>query len=395
MANRYRHVSGGDRWQNSREVTWRMISISKIEKAVLVLGLAACAMSQAGEHPNLIMTKAGVESIRAELGEVPLFDATVAKVKAEVDAEIELGIDTPIPLDYSGGYTHERHKRNFFIMQKAGALYQILNDQKYANYVRDMLLQYEAMYMDLPLHPKERSYARGKLFWQCLNDANWLVYVSQAYDAIYDWLSAAERETLEQNLFRPFADHISIDSPQFFNRVHNHATWGNAAVGMIGLVMGDDELVHRALYGVEDDRNGLGDKDDDGGFIREEGQQPGFLSNLEEPFSPDGYYTEGPYYQRYAMYPFLIFAQALHNVKPEMGIFEYKDGVLLKAVDALLNLSDADGEFFPINDGQKGMSYHARSLVTAVDMAYLMGGEDPRLLGIAVEQGRVLLDDAG
>jgi len=349
----------------------------------------------AGEHPSLIMTKAGAEKIRAELGTVPLFDATLANVKAEVDAEIELGIDTPIPKDFSGGYTHQRHKQNFLILQKAGVLFQILDDEKYANYVRDMLFQYEAMYKDLPLHPQTRSYARGKLFWQCLNDANWLLFVSQAYDSIYNWLSAEERKTLEENLFRPFADHISVDSPQFFNRVHNHSTWGNAAVGMIGLVMGDDELVQRALYGLQDDGLDVGAKDNDGGFIKVEGQKVGFLANIDEPFSPDGYYTEGPYYQRYAMYPFLAFAQGLHNVKPDLRILDYKDGVLLNAVDTLLALSDADGEFFPLNDGQKGMSYHSRELVTAVDIAYHVGGQDPRLLSIAEEQGQVLLDDSG
>jgi len=343
----------------------------------------------------LILTKAGVEKIRAELGTVPLFDTTLENVKAEVDAEIELGIDTPIPKDLSGGYTHERHKRNFLIIQKAGVLFQILEDEKYANYVRDMLFQYEAMYKDLPVHPQTRSYARGKLFWQCLNDANWLLYVSQAYDSIYTWLSEEERQTLEENLFRPFADHISVDSPQFFNRVHNHSTWGNAAVGMIGLVMEDDELVQRALYGLKDDGLATGVKDNDGGFIKVEGQKVGFLANLEEPFSPDGYYTEGPYYQRYAMYPFLAFAQGLHNVKPDLKIFDYKDGVLLNAVDTLLALSDADGEFFPLNDGQKGMSYHSRELVTAVDIAYHIGGQDPRLLSIAEEQRQVLLDDSG
>jgi hypothetical protein len=361
----------------------------------VILGLVIPAISQAGEHPNLIMTKAGVEKIRAELGTVPLFDATVASVKAEVDAEIELGIDTPVPRDYSGGYTHERHKRNFFIIQKAGVLYQILEDDRYAEYVRDMLFQYEAMYKDLPLHPKTRSYARGKLFWQCLNDSNWLVYVSQAYDTIYDYLSAEERQQLEDNLFRPFADHISVDNPQFFNRIHNHSTWGNAAVGMIGLVMGDDELIKRALYGIPFEDIDTAAKDDDGGFIYDKDGKAGFFANLEEPFSPDGYYTEGPYYQRYAMYPFLIFAQGLHNAKPDLEIFAHRDGVLLKAVDALLKLSDADGEFFPLNDGQKGMSYHARELVTAVDIVYLVGGEDPRLLGIAEEQRKVLLDDAG
>ncbi|MEQ9561457.1 MAG: alginate lyase family protein, partial [Woeseiaceae bacterium] len=363
--------------------------------ALGVLLLAALTPSRAAEHPGLVITRAGVEGIRAQLGSLPLFDATLRSVKEEVDAEIALGIDTPIPKDFSGGYTHERHKKNFFVLQKAGALFQILQDDRYAIYIRDMLFQYEVMYRDLPLHPQERSYARGKLFWQCLNDSNWLLYVSQAYDAIYDWLPAEERKTLEEGLFRPFADFLSIENPQFFNRVHNHSTWGTAAVGMIGLVMGDDELVERALYGIKDGVLEPGAKDNDGGFIRVEGQRAGFLANLEEPFSPDGYYTEGPYYQRYAMYPFLVFSQALHNTKPELEIFRYKDGVLLKGVNTLLNLSDADGDFFPLNDAQKGMSYHARELVTAVDIAYHVGGRDPKLLSIAEAQGEVLLDDSG
>ena len=372
-----------------------MKTCNRLAVTLLLSVLALPAFSQSSQHPSLFMTKEGAGNIRAELGNVPLFDATLKEAREEVDAEIALGIDTPIPKDFSGGYTHERHKRNFLVAQKAGVLFQILQDERYAEYVRDMLLQYEAMYKDLPLHPQERSYARGKLFWQCLNDSNWLVYMSQAYDAIYDWLSAEERTRLEGNLFRPFADFISIENPQFFNRVHNHSTWGNAAVGMIGLVMDDDELVQRALYGIEDDGLPVGGRDNDGGFIKAEGQKSGFLANIDEPFSPDGYYTEGPYYQRYAMYPFLAFAQGLHNVRPDLKIFQYKDGVLLKAVTTLLNLSDADGEFFPLNDAQKGMSYYSRELVTAVDIAYHVGGQDPQLLGIAEAQGQVLLDDAG
>jgi hypothetical protein len=369
-----------------------------IKVKTMLLTLLAMIMSlelQAQEHPKLIMTKAGVEKIRANLGQVPLFDASVAAVKAQVDIEIANGIDTPIPKDYSGGYTHEQHKRNFFIAQKAGALYQILDEEKYAVYVRDMLFQYEAMYADLPRHPKTRSYARGKLFWQCLNDSNWLLYMAQAYDAIYEFLSEQERQTLNQNLFRPFADFISLENPQFYNRIHNHSTWGNAAVGMIGLVMDDQELIDRALYGIVDDGLELGLKDDDGGFIKVEGQKAGFLANLEEPFSPNGYYTEGPYYQRYAMYPFLVFALAMENAKPQFKVFQHKNNVLLKAVNALLNLSDADGNFFPLNDAQKGMSYFSPSLVTAVDIAYHYGDKDPQLLSVAQKQNAVLLDQSG
>ena len=350
--------------------------------------------SSSQAHPKLILTAQGVKDIRAQLGNIPIFDNTLKAVQEEVDAEIALGIETPIPVDYSGGYTHVRHKRNMVVLQKAGVLYQILDDEKYAKYVKDMLMQYEEMYKTLPLHPKTRSYARGKLFWQCLNDSNWLVYVSQAYDCVYNYLTEEERNKLETNLFRPFADHISIDSPQFYQRVHNHSTWGNAAVGMIGLVMDDQELIDRALYGIKDVDLDKTAKDDDGGYLNKDGKA-GFLANIEEPFSPDGYYNEGPYYQRYAMYPFLIFATGLHNVKPELKIFDYKEGVLLKSINALLNLSDADGEFFPLNDGQKGMSYYTSALVTAVDISYHFGKQDPGLLSIAKEQDRVLLDDSG
>ena len=366
-----------------------------LQFTALTLLLCVFQSGIAQGHPSLVLTKKGVQEIKSQLGKVPLFDASLAEVKKEVDVEIALGIDVPLPKDFSGGYTHERHKKNFLIMQRAGILYQILGDKKYAIYVKDMLMAYTKLYPTLPLHPQERSYARGKLFWQALNDSNWLVYVSQAYDCVYDFIGAKDRAIIEKDLFKPFADFISTGSPQFFNRVHNHSTWGNVAVGMIALVMDDAELLDRALNGLKEDGLPIGMKDNDGGLIKKEGQKTGFLANVDEPFSPDGYYNEGPYYQRYAMYPFMVFAEALQNTKPDLKIFEYKNGILNKSVYALLNLTNSDGEFFPLNDGQKGMSYYSRELVSAVDIAYLYGGRDPSLLSIAEKQGRVQLDNSG
>ncbi|WP_299046526.1 alginate lyase family protein [uncultured Polaribacter sp.] len=346
-------------------------------------------------HPNLILTVKSVAEIKSKLGAIPLFDKTLKEVQEEVDLQIEKRIDVPIPKDMAGGYTHTQHKLNYTSMQKAGVLFQLLEDEKYAIYIKEMLLQYAKMFPSLDRHPQIRSYARGKLFWQCLNDSNWLVYTSQAYDCIYNWLSKEETEYLNKTLFKPYADFLSVETLQYFNRVHNHSTWGNVAVGMIGLVMDDDELVHRALYGLNKEDVDLTAKDNDGGFIFDKDGKAGFFANLDSPFSPDGFYTEGPYYQRYAMYPFLIFAEALQNKKPELHIFEYKSGVLIKAVDALLNLTDADGEFFPLNDGQKGMSYYTSSLVSAVDIAYYYGSKKPDLLSIAKKQNKVQLDATG
>ena len=366
-------------------------------KVKILLGILFCLVNsiKAQEHPNLILTQEGVEQIRENLGKVPFFDSYLKEIKAEVDAEIETGIHVPIPKDMAGGYTHERHKKNFLILQKAGVLFQILEDQIYADYVKEVLMEYARIYKTLPIHPQTRSYARGKIFWQCLNDSNWLVYVSQAYDCIYNTLSKKEISHLENDLFRPYADYISSGNPQYFNRIHNHSTWGNAAVGMIGLVMQDEELIQRALYGLKQDGIETNAKDNDGGFIKDEGGKAGFLANIEAPFSPEGYYTEAPYYQRYAMYPYLLFAVGLNNMRPREKIFEYKDGVLLKAVNTLLNLTDSDGEFYPLNDAQKGMSYFSRELVSAVDIAYHYGDQNSGLLSIAKKQGKLTLDDAG
>lgn len=382
---------------------WKQYIVVKILLSLMVVGLVSCKEKSTSEtntdsqsqHPNLVLTKQGVKDIRANLGSIPIFDETLVVAKKEIESAIENGFDVPIPKDYSGGYTHETHKKNYILMQKAGVLYQILDEEKYAKFVKDMLFEYAKMYPTLPIHPKPRSYARGKLFWQCLNDSNWLVYTSQAYDCVYDYLTKEERDTLETDLFKPYADFISKGNPKFFNRVHNHSTWGNVAVGMIALVMEDDSLLQTALYGLKDVNIDEKLKDNDGGFINSDDQKIGFFANLDEPFSPDGYYTEGPYYQRYAMYPFLIFAQALQNKKPDLKVLEYKDGVLLKGVNALLNLSDADGDFFLLNDSQKGMSYYNVSLISAVDIGYHFGGNDPELLSIAKKQGEVTLDDAG
>lgn len=353
---------------------------------LLLLTLFGCEEKQEQQHssdahPCLTLTARGVQQIRAQLGSVPLFDQTFEEAIGEVDKELKASIEVPVPKHIAGGYTHERHKQNFFVMKKAGALYQITGDEKYARYVKDMLLAYAKLYPSLGLHPADRSYAPGKLFWQCLNDANWLVYTSQAYDCIYDYLTAEERALLESDLFRPFAEFLSVQNPRFFNSIHNHSTWANAGVGMIGLVMKDSVLVNRALYGLEGHR--------------QNSDRAGFLAQLDLLFSPDGYYAEGPYYQRYALSPFVLFAQSLANSQPTLEIFKYRDSVLKKSVHALINLTDEDGEFYPINDAQKGMSYHSRELILAVDVIYALAGQDPELLSIAADQNKVSLDDAG
>lgn len=364
--------------------------INYISILLVCLSITACAQT----HPNLILTKSGVEKIRAQENPV-VFNKILEETRTLTDLAMAEGIVVPVPQDMGGGYTHEVHKSNYFNMQNAGALYQITGEEKYAVYIKEMLLEYTAIYPSLPPHPTNRSYAVGKLFWQCLNDANWMVYTAQAYDAIYNYLSEDERNKIENEFLKPYADYLSVGNPKYFNRVHNHSTWGNAAVGMMALAMDDDELLQRALYGLDLKNVDELAKDNDGGFIYDkDNAKAGFYAQIDYSFSPDGYYGEGPYYQRYAMLPFMVFAQALNNKKPELKIFEYRDGILIKAVKSLLNQTNQSGEFFPINDSQKGMSIYSNSVVTAVNVAYNASPED-EFVAAARKQGKVLLDQGG
>lgn len=361
-----------------------------------ILMIASTAQTLVAQHPMLVFTEEEISLIQESYQEIPLYLAEVEEAESLVSAAIEAGIDVPVPKDMAGGYTHSQHKQNWIHMRLAGILYQITRKESYANYVREMLLKYAELYPTLGLHPTQASYSTGKIFWQCLNDANWLVYTAQAYDCVYDFLNAADHEILERQLFRPMARFLSEENPQFFNRIHNHSTWACAAVGMIGLVMQDEELVNRALYGLPDSLAPSESVDNDGGIIEGAGSgQKGFFAQLDQAFSPDGFFTEGPYYLRYALSPYLLFANGLENSPRKVEVFAYRNEVLRKAIYALLTLSDARGWVFPVNDAQKGMSWKAPSIVSSIDIAYHRYGQDPRLLDIAGQQNGVSLDYAG
>ncbi|CAL66124.1 hypothetical protein [Christiangramia forsetii] len=90
---------------------------------------------------GLVLTEEGVENIQSNLGTVSLFDQTLKQVKEEVDKEMARDIQVPVPKDLAGGYTHERHKKNYATAQKAGVLYKILEEEKYARYIKEMLME--------------------------------------------------------------------------------------------------------------------------------------------------------------------------------------------------------------------------------------------------------------
>jgi len=329
------------------------------------------------QHPITFFTKTEAAEIKRDITKYPLLTRSYNEIKNEVDAWIGKDVDVPFPKDPAGGYTHDQHKANYMLMFNSGILYNLTGDIKYASLVKQLFLKYAKLNPTLKNHPEATSSSPGRIFWQALNDANWLVYTGMAYDLIYNSLSLSERKTIEDGAFKPEVEFITKDLKNWFNLIHNHGVWACAGVGIVGIATNNKEYVDMALYGTG--KNG----------------QSGFIAQMDGLFSPDGYYTEGPYYVRYAILPYYLFANALKNARPQLKVFEYRNKILLKALLSGLQQTNLDGAFFPLNDALKEKDYTSNELITAIDIAWNVYGKDNGLLVVAKKQGRVLLNKGG
>lgn len=331
---------------------------SLLSAGLVVAGLSACNQ-QAVDSSSIVSSQASG------------FDTTLEQAKTRITALMALPHNIPVPKDAGGGYTHETHKTNAKLIYDAGQLYKLTGDKKYAEFAGDLMLAYADVYPSWTLHPAKKEQSPGRMFWQNLNESWWLLHTSQSYGAIKDILSAEQQNKIETDLLRNMAEFLSDGSPETFNKIHNHGTWATAAVGLTGYAIGDDDYVQQALLGL--DKSG----------------EAGFLKQMDKLFSPDGYYNEGPYYQRYALMPFVIFAQAVEKNSPEKKIFEQRDGILKKAIYTVIQQSYG-GLFLPINDAIKDKGIATTELLHGVAIAYDLTG-DKGLLSIAQAQNEYVL----
>ena len=217
------------------KIAWYLKSSLAISSVLFIVGCGSeadtAATNQASGsgqpvlaegYPNLVLTQDGVQDMRANLHSYSMFEQAFLTAKATIDAQMQQEIDVPVPRDGGGGYTHEQHKRNYKSIHDAGLLYQLTGEQAYADFARDMLLEYSDLFPTLGRHPIIRSNTPGRLFWQSLNEAVWLVYSIQGYDAMREGISEEDRQKIESDLFIPIATFLSEGQPYTFDRIHNH-----------------------------------------------------------------------------------------------------------------------------------------------------------------------------
>lgn len=324
----------------------------------------------------ILLTEAEVELLRKEVGKPSLMGKSIEANRKELEAFMRLPLDVPGHGE-AGGYEHNRHKQNYTYMNLAGRLFLITQEEKYAQFVKDLLAIYAEKYLTFDFHVQKNTNPTGRLFHQILNEHCWLMFTSLAYSCVASVMTEEERTAVVERIFEPMLDMFTVKYAHDFDRIHNHGIWAVAAVGICGLAIGKPEYLEMSVYGQ--------DRDDTGGF----------LAQISQLFAPSGYYMEGPYYHRYAIRPTCVFAEVVHRHMPEVDIYNYKDKVIGNTVQAMLATAYPNGEFPALNDASRTMSITDMGVQVAVSVYSKHYGLDDNILGMAKIQNVVWMHPCG
>lgn len=156
---------------------------------------------------------------------------------------------------YDGVWRYFYRNEAVLTMMKAAALYKATGDREYLGILKDLMMFYAERYLEFPLHDKAgrvypdystMKWGCGRILPQGLNEAIITTRMIQALEIVKEDL---EEEFLEKGYRLLFAEVWKLLKPQV-DRLSNISCWKNAAIGMIGLFFGKEELIDFAVNGL-------------------------------------------------------------------------------------------------------------------------------------------------
>ena len=198
-----------------------------------------------GVHPRLTVT-------REELALARRRAETEPAVRAGLDALAAAGASSMDP-PVAGVPAHDSGENNRLIMRAAhlgyGAL--VTGRQDLARRAAEILLAYADAYA------ARTADREGRVFRYSLQEAIWLCQAAIAADLVMaaGVLSPAETERLVRDLLRPAAREVMTDRRSTpghkdgHHQCYNFQAWHCAAVGLVGFLLEDPELVRWAVDG--------------------------------------------------------------------------------------------------------------------------------------------------
>ncbi len=286
-------------------------------------------------HPNLLLNRTEIEEINDKVKRYAWARQAYASLKANADEWVTRTISVP---DTGGGFYHAADPAEHLITvehyaladaaRDMGLMYQFTGESRYRDQVKAILLAYADKYLTYEYHDKAKrtgaeAQAGGRATSQGINEAMWGIPLTWAYDLVYNALAQEERALIETKFLRPAAE-VIMDNNE---GRHNHQTWYNAGVGVIGFVLGDERLIKYAL-----------EKEDSGHYYQ-----------MEKSITADGMWYEGAmHYQFFVLNALFPLMEAAHHA----GIDVYQNPAYKGLFDFMLNIADASMQLPTLNDGR-------------------------------------------
>ncbi|RKY04706.1 heparinase [Candidatus Poribacteria bacterium] len=274
-----------------------------------------------------------------------------------VGGEVLLGDPSRPERDYDGCVISGIHHRLAGAVRDLGLAYQVTGDRRYAEKAEEILIAYAKRYLSYPLHDV-RGRARiggGRVGPQTLDESTWLIPICQGADLIWETLSEEERRLIADKLLLPAAKEVILPHKM---GVHNIQCWKNSAVGLVGFLLGDEELIREAIDNPE----------------------RGYWRQMRDGVRPDGVWWEGAWgYHFYTLSALWSLTEAARNCGIDLYCEELK-----KMFDAPLNFAMPNLHLPPFNDSDE---VDLRGRAPLYELAYARYG-DPRYVPLIREGGR-------
>jgi hypothetical protein len=149
--------------------------------------------------------------------------------------------------DFDGNAIAEIHANYAQAVVTLGVAFRVTGDARYAKRTKEILLAYADKYLAYPLHDNKGvpgGKGGGHVASQSLTEASWLIPIAQGADLIWSTLSDADRAAITDKILRPALNQVIL--PREYG-IHNIQCRHNSAIGLVGLLLGDQQLITKAI----------------------------------------------------------------------------------------------------------------------------------------------------
>jgi hypothetical protein len=366
------------------------LGLLTLARAWVRAGSDAAPPLQLPPHPRLLLTDAEVPAVRSRLARSEVFAARYQALLRAADAQVRKAVDLPprggqwfhwyvckkdggdlqtvSPTEHRcpvcgtvyHGWPYDdvvlmrAHDAYSGAVRNLGLAHRLSGEQKYADRARDILLAYARQYRRYPLHDKDgkERVGGGHVGPQTLDEAVWLIGICQGADLVWDRLGADDRQEVETGLLRPAAETIR----RHRMGIHNIQCWKNSAVGLVGLLLGDAELVADAVT-----------------------SEHGFREQIARGINDDGQWYEGAWgYHFYALSALVPLAEAGERCGLGLYAYRHEGKILRRLFEAPLELAMPNLELPAFNDSAQ---VSVRGNHGLYELALARYG-DPRFAGV-------------